>query len=747
MKYWIITTEFPPFFGGGISTYCFQTANMLSKKGNEVTIFMPDNNIDKDIEINYIQNIDNNSKIKLVKINNKNNKLNSCMGEIPALSFFISEVIIKMIKDGDKPDVIESQDYLGIAYFLIKRKYLSEECLKEIPIVLTLHTPKFIIDKFNRYPIYRLPDYWIGEMEKFCIKAADYIFAPSRYIVETLNKYMYLDSKKVGVVFNPFFIEKIDYSYQGNIDKNCLYYVGRIQYNKGVIKILNTIKELWDKGNNIKLNLIGGDSIYFPRNINMSENIKKRYYNYIKDGLLCIYGNLPPNELNKILSKKIIINASFHESCPYVIIENMARENVIISNLLGGQKEFIEHNNNAYVYDIYDDESLKKCIIETLNKKEKELNTITQNARNTILEKFNYNTIYSQKVNLLDRIINKEYKIYPFVYSDNMPNEENIKLQSNLGNNKKIKLLSIIIPYYNMGKYIDKTLESIMYNHYHNFEIIIVNDGSDEQYSINKLNEIETKYPQIKIYNKKNRGLSDTRNFGAKLAKGEYITFLDPDDYIEPSYYIKAITLLEKYSNISYVGCWLNYFGEEYGKWITWDVDSPYFLVHSTINTASVVFRYDDFIKYALNDVELEYGMEDYESIISLYENNKKGIIIPEFLFNYRIRKDSMSKGFNIYNLLYSYQFISKKHEKLFEKYAIDIINILNCNGPFYLYDNPTFDSQLFKLNDLNIVLNTSSVSVPHEIKSILNNMWQNKHFRFIMKIFIKLKIHKLFYK
>ena len=92
---------------------------------------------------------------------------------------------------------------------------------------------------------------------------------------------------------------------------------------------------------------------------------------------------------------------------------------------------------------------------------------------------------------------------------------------------------SIIIPVYNVEKYIVKCIESVINQTYKNYEIIIVNDGTKDK-SINLI-----KNYNITLINQKNQGLSVARNNGIKKATGDYILFLDSDDYLEPELFEK----------------------------------------------------------------------------------------------------------------------------------------------------------------------------------------------------------------
>lgn len=118
-------------------------------------------------------------------------------------------------------------------------------------------------------------------------------------------------------------------------------------------------------------------------------------------------------------------------------------------------------------------------------------------------------------------------------------------------------LVSIIVPVYNVEKYLKKCLDSLVKQSYSNIEIIIVNDGSlDDSKAIIK--KYYQKYPQlIKSYEKENGGLSDARNYGLKKAQGKYLTFIDSDDYIASDYIEKMYKAIKK-NNSDVVIC--NYY-------------------------------------------------------------------------------------------------------------------------------------------------------------------------------------------
>ena len=91
---------------------------------------------------------------------------------------------------------------------------------------------------------------------------------------------------------------------------------------------------------------------------------------------------------------------------------------------------------------------------------------------------------------------------------------------------------SLIIPVYNVRDYLAECLDSVVNQNYNNYEVIVVNDGSTDD-SLKIARKYEKRYSKlIKVYDKKNGGLSDARNFGINKANGEYLFFIDSDDYI-----------------------------------------------------------------------------------------------------------------------------------------------------------------------------------------------------------------------
>lgn len=105
--------------------------------------------------------------------------------------------------------------------------------------------------------------------------------------------------------------------------------------------------------------------------------------------------------------------------------------------------------------------------------------------------------------------------------------------------------LSIVVPVYNVEKYLAKCLDSLVHQSYDDFEVIVVNDGSID-HSQTIIDHYANKYPErIKSFIKENGGLSDARNFGLQQSKSEYVAFVDSDDYVDAELYKTLMDRIE----------------------------------------------------------------------------------------------------------------------------------------------------------------------------------------------------------
>lgn len=108
-------------------------------------------------------------------------------------------------------------------------------------------------------------------------------------------------------------------------------------------------------------------------------------------------------------------------------------------------------------------------------------------------------------------------------------------------------LISVIVPVYNFQDCLKRCVDSILEQTYINLELILVDDGSQDE-SGNICDQYKASDHRVKVLHKKNGGTSEARNYGLELAAGDYISFVDGDDFIEPDFYESLYNLITKYN-------------------------------------------------------------------------------------------------------------------------------------------------------------------------------------------------------
>lgn len=208
---------------------------------------------------------------------------------------------------------------------------------------------------------------------------------------------------------------------------------------------------------------------------------------------------------------------------------------------------------------------------------------------------------------------------------------------------------SIIVPVYNVEKYISKCLKSILNQSLEDFECLIIDDGSEDN-SIEIANDLIKNDARFTIYHKENGGLSDARNYGLDLAIGEYVCFVDSDDYIhkdmlKETYYVAK----ENGSDITTFDLYYEY--DDGHKELTKGGNKPIsyyeedkdllFIVHSANNK---IFR-----RVFLQDKRFVYGMsyEDLASIPIWLAQANNVTYVNKALYYYMQRGTSISHSYD----------------------------------------------------------------------------------------------------
>lgn len=235
--------------------------------------------------------------------------------------------------------------------------------------------------------------------------------------------------------------------------------------------------------------------------------------------------------------------------------------------------------------------------------------------------------------------------------------------------------ISIIVPVYNTERFVSKCIESILGQSFEDFELILIDDGSTDQ-SGDICDKYAIKDSRVKVIHQKNRGVSAARNRGLDVAQGNYLYFVDSDDYLESN----ALEIIYPYffdSDIDMVCFGFQYRDENYHllnkkqnekRVLTQDelfselFKSPNLITASCYNK---VYRRDKIINLRF-DENISF-LEDYLFVCEAAHNTLKTAVIPDCLYNVVERTNSATRS----NPIQSIHKIIKGYEYLYKKVRI----------------------------------------------------------------------------
>lgn len=276
--------------------------------------------------------------------------------------------------------------------------------------------------------------------------------------------------------------------------------------------------------------------------------------------------------------------------------------------------------------------------------------------------------------------------------------------------------VSVIVPVYNVENYLRKCLDSLINQTLEDIEIIVVNDGSTDN-SGKIINEFLKKSNKIKLVEKQNGGLSDARNYGMKYATGEYIAFLDSDDYVDKTAYEKMYNKAID-QNCDFVEC---DFVWKYDTKEKKDIGELYKDKHEMLEKARVV-AWNKLIKRSLIEekkIEFPKGLryEDIEFFYKLLPHINKFGFVKECLIYYVQRNNSIvntqnertKEIFEVLDNVITYY----KDNNFYEEYKIELE---------YTYTRLLLCSSFLRI----IKIKNSLIR-----KEQLKNTWENLNYNF----------------
>lgn len=479
--------------------------------------------------------------------------------------------------------------------------------------------------------------------EQFSYENLDHIITNTICAKTSLNVLFNVPSSKITVINNGIDAkdfknhrqsqkDKLRQKYGFSPNEKLIIFAGNVNARKGIIELVQTFEKIASIKDyqNTRLVIVG------PGDYALVLKTAKKHWSKIT-----LTGSLDKNTLYDFYAiADMGIVPSYVEQFSYTAMEMMLSELPIIVTDVDGLKEMIQDDCGFKIKIDYQRDGLSFDVLDLMDKichilnNEKEAMIMAKKAKIHAGNHFSAIEMVQKTLAVYVELV----KIKPFVSDYSSEVHENTYV---LSPNPKV---SIILPCYNAGRYLQECLESVFAQTFTDFELILIDDGSDDD--IETIIKSNNDPRLIYIRSSVNRGIVPSLNKGLKLAKGKYIARMDSDDIMAKMRLQIQVDFLEKNLDYGMVGCWHNVINPD-GMLINrmqYPIDNEelrlLLLFRNQFSHPSVLLR-ASVVRGILYDGDFKY-CEDYELWTRIAEITKVANI-PEYLLSYRVHDKSSS--------------------------------------------------------------------------------------------------------
>ncbi len=440
-------------------------------------------------------------------------------------------------------------------------------------------------------------------------------------------------------LFDPARIDKAEARAQFDLpsDKKIILYVGRLSVEKNPLLFVELAAALRED-RNLRF-VMAGDG---PLRDETVARVRKLHL----DNLL-LFGIVPPKEMPALTrASDLLVVTSLTEGVPLTIFEALAMNVPVVASDVGGISDVVREGVHGF---LFRDGDLAGCV----DKVRRALGHRFGDLRTEAVGRYELRDVYARYCEILQDTATPPVRALPLSAARRSPlsfrraarllfrpaDRRNARQEKVDG-----PLVSVVIPCHNYGRFIDEALGSVLAQTFSDYEVLIVDDGSTDPATLEKLREIEARnLPRVTIIRQENQRLPRTRNNGIRASRGTYICCLDADDLIEPTYLQKCVTALEN-GGLDICYSHVRLFGDEERVWETGDFD-PETLKRQNCVCVGAVYRKSAWEQAGGYNPDMSLGYEDWDFWLSMLENGAQGTVIPEPLFLYRKHGRSMIDG------------------------------------------------------------------------------------------------------
>ena len=545
-------------------------------------------------------------------------------------------------------DLIEFPEREAEGAFAIRAKRTLGHFASAV-LAVRPHTPTAELQRLNRIASLTLDTAQQEFLEAASLREADLVLSPTQALLDRVTERL----GPVGtsaVVPSPLDLLDLPLPVPRPPEAPPLVlFLGPLEYRKGVHLLIDAMQSLFERGLRAEVQLIGDDTPTGPGGRSLLQWLERRIDPAWKDRF-----HFAPRYARTervVAASAVCCFPAPWDNLPHEFLDVLAVGGLVVASDAGGPAELVEDGRGGLLFRAGDVAHLAAVLEKALGAPALR-ESVREVARARLASLCAPASIVKQVEAAVARAAAKRHPGPPKPAA--RPRDADAPL------------VSLLVPYYNMGPYLPETLRSIRAQTFTDYEIVLVDDGSTDEASRALLDTLQA--PDLRILRKRNGGLSSARNAALRVARGRYILPLDPDDLILPTFLEKAVAVMEGTPGLAYVTSLVAYFRDTpdnvVGGWIPSGFDREALWVANVASTCTALMErrlveelggYDEWLT----------SYEDWDVFSRMAERGLEGTVIPEPLFLYRLRPDSMTRTLRLNERQQMLAYLSQKHPTL----------------------------------------------------------------------------------
>jgi len=627
MRICFVSRELAPFHGGGIGTYVTQACRAFVAAGHEVHVITAAHpGLERaDTVLPGVQ-------VHVAACNEGPGRMGAARNEPMQRALAVHHTLERL--HARLPfDFVEFPEFGGEGAFALRAQRTLGQFGSAV-LAVRLHTPSFERRELNRLSALDLDVASQEYAEEVSLREAHVIVSPTGSLLDRVTRRLRLQQPS-SVIPHPFVAEPSAAPHAEppgtRPGRACILYFGRIEYRKGVHLLIEAAQRLLEKQLDVEVRLVGDDTSTGPFGQSMRGWLERRISASWRERFHFEPAR-PRGELRGLIREAAVCCfPALWDNFPNACLEAMAQGALVVGGDAGGMGELIEDGKSGLLFPSGDAGQLAQRLERALTD-EALRQSVRQEAPRRISSYCAPERFVAETEALVKRVASSRQLQEPSPAPRLGP--------------AGAPAVSIIVPYYNMGRYLPETLRSLRAQTFEDYEILLVDDGSTEPDSQRLLRELEGT-PGLRIIHKPNGGLSSARNEGLRHARGRWILPVDADDLLSPTFLGKAVEVMSRSPKLGYTTSLVSYFTEDPGKpvggWVPWGLERDALCLENVASTCTALMErrlleelggYDEWLT----------SFEDWDVFCSMAKRGYEGMVIPEFLFHYRVRLDSMTR-------------------------------------------------------------------------------------------------------